>query len=63
MPWVIHFSGKSDAISCIQDGRSEKTKKTPEMNCSTMAIGEMIAGAVRPFFTIAVAALQHDSDP
>ena len=51
MPWVIHFSGKIAAISCIHAGSSEKTKNTPEMNCSTIAIGEMIAGAVRPFLT------------
>ena len=52
MPWQIHFSGKSAAIVCIQDGSSENTKKTPEMNCSTIEIGETIAGAVRPFVEV-----------
>ena len=48
IPWVSHFSGKTAAISCIHLGRSEKTKKTPERNCSTITIGETTADAPRP---------------
>ena len=57
MPWVIHFSGKNAAIVCIHRGSAAKTKNTPEMNCSTIAIGEITAGAVRPFLTHEVIAM------
>ncbi len=45
MPWVIHRSGKTDAAVCIHPGRSENTKYTPDMNCSTITIGVMTAFA------------------
>ena len=48
MPWVIHFSGNSEAMVRIQLGDAVYWKKTPEMNCRTSATGVTIAGAPRP---------------
>ena len=48
MPWAIHFRGNTEARFCIQVGSSLKTKKTPEMNCSTITTGLTIAVALRP---------------
>ena len=43
------MSGKNAATVCIQVGTWLNRKKTPEMNCSTIAIGVTIADAERPF--------------
>src|SRR4051794_31391089 len=48
--WAVELSGKSAAMCWSQGGTCENWKKTPEMNCSTRAIGVMIAEAERPFF-------------
>ena len=48
MACVSHFSGNNDANVCIHCGRSLKTKKTPEVNCSTRTTGETRAAAPLP---------------
>ena len=47
-PCAIHLSGKTAATVCIQVGISLNWKKTPEMNCSTRAIGMITAVALLP---------------
>ena len=41
IPCVSHFSGKTAATCCIHPGSSEKAKKTPEKNFSTIAKAAM----------------------
>ena len=65
-PCAIHLSGKNEAIVCIQVGTWLNWKKTPEMNCSTSAIGVTIADAERPFFArleTAMPSRVQDADP
>jgi hypothetical protein len=48
MPCAIHFSGNTEATSCIHVGSWSYWKNTPETNCSTSTIGTTTALADRP---------------